>query len=1229
MTPRLIAPGARVGDFEILARLGAGAMGAVYLARAVSTGALVALKVHAEPSALAAARFERERRVLARLNHPRIVQSLGAGATPEGLAWLAMEPLDGVDLGAWLARHTPSVEDVLAIGMQVCEALEHAHAQGVIHRDLKPANVIVCRERPVAVKVLDFGIAAADDEPTLTRTGVVLGTPSYMPPEQARGERNIDARADLWSLGAILFECLTGAVPFRAESVLGVLYQIVHAPLAPVRRRGEALPRALVAAVERCLRKSREERFATASELRAALAAARTPDDTPESPGAPEGSDDLNARTAWQAEANVDAEVHLAMVVCVREPHDPGAITAAARAFEGRVESLASGDLLVVFGASRWVGDEPARAARFAMQVSSPTVRVGVAAGRVLRGAARITGPAIDTASRLARNHEGVTVDAATATLVGASCELRPNSDGSAHVTVTRATTDAPPLATFDAPLFGRDHELARLLRSADDAVEQLQPKAVTVLGAAGIGKSRLRHEAVLRLQERHPGATSLVLRCEAFRRDTPFAALRDALARVVDADVTAVFDAKDAGGGDPVAALDRTRAALYAVFEALSERGPVALVIDDAQWLDPSSQATVRWVRERAQDLPLVIWVFGRPEATSAATELAGAGVSVDLDPLDRVSAGQLLRAVAPEAPEVILDRAGGNPLFIESLGRLFPLGSAADGEPDALPPSVEGACLTQLDQIPVDARELLKRAAVFGRVWWLEGVARLGGDVAALPRLRSAALVLPRPKTSRFRGAREFVFKVGVYQEIAYALLPEAPRGRLHAQAAQWLSEQPEASPAEVARHWQLADDSARAADAYALAAETASRVADVTATCAHAARALGLTRDPSVRWRALVARDDALQIGGDRALQREGIDEITVLAAGFDARRQTEAAWRRCYFTRVTADLDVALEAGREAVARAAAIDDRGWEVRALVELALLLADMGKTREASEHALAARDRASESHDGWLKARASATLGYALAASGDLDAVLGHFDDAAAEFNRAGDLRREAAMHANAGSVMLQMGRTHPAAERLEEAVRLSRRVGNLAAVAVSTHNLGVARRMLGALVAAAELQAQAESLGASLKHVRLASSVATERVYLALAAGEGREALGGLAREASGRAAGARSPALTASATAARLRVMARADAPDPDLIAAARGLVRTLETDEGNLELLVALWEADGRRTEDAAAVRAVLDRWVGRVRDPGGQRACRAAIEVRYLFSDELIQAITQ
>jgi eukaryotic-like serine/threonine-protein kinase len=275
--PALHPDRATLGRYRIERELGRGSMGTVYLGHDPQVGRAVAIKTMAlgrefEGSELAdaRARFFREAEMAGRLRHPAIVTIFEA-SEDRGLAFIAMEFVDGHDL----LRHTlPGrllpVPQVLRTLARVAQALAHAHSQGVVHRDVKPANVMIDAAAGT-VKVTDFGIARITDA-CRTRTGLVLGTPSFMSPEQMAG-REVDGRSDLYSLGVMLFQLLSGALPHRSESMAQLMHEIANDTAPDVRTLRPELPEALANVVALALEKRPELRYADGHQLAADLLA--------------------------------------------------------------------------------------------------------------------------------------------------------------------------------------------------------------------------------------------------------------------------------------------------------------------------------------------------------------------------------------------------------------------------------------------------------------------------------------------------------------------------------------------------------------------------------------------------------------------------------------------------------------------------------------------------------------------------------------------------------------------------------------------------------------------------------------------------------------------------------------------------------------------------------------------------------------------------------------------
>jgi serine/threonine-protein kinase len=275
--------GRTVGKYRIVRLIGRGGMGRVYEALNTTIHKRVAMKLIDHDLAKneeANARFQREALAASAVESPYIVQIFDAGQTDDGVPFIVMELLPGADLGRRLKEQGRlPLDQALLMGAQVLKGLHHAHAAGIVHRDLKPDNVYLVErdDEPVAIKLLDFGvskIARATDSPlkTLTRQGTVVGTPYYMSPEQAQAFPDVDGRTDLYSLGAILYECLAGRPPVEGQSYEQVIVNICVKDIPDVRTFNPDVPASIAALIHKALGREREARFANAREMFDALA---------------------------------------------------------------------------------------------------------------------------------------------------------------------------------------------------------------------------------------------------------------------------------------------------------------------------------------------------------------------------------------------------------------------------------------------------------------------------------------------------------------------------------------------------------------------------------------------------------------------------------------------------------------------------------------------------------------------------------------------------------------------------------------------------------------------------------------------------------------------------------------------------------------------------------------------------------------------------------------------
>jgi serine/threonine protein kinase len=323
--------GRQFGDYLMTRRIGRGSFGQVYQGQHQPSRRQVAIKIipsHVSRLPQVAQRFEIEARLTASIDHPCVIDIYEYGGLEDGSLYEVMEMLEGCDLAELLEKEQSFTPwEVLLFLQQICGGLQAAHNQGVVHRDLNPSNIYVVNRRPLKVKLLDFGIAKLLDSREvmgLTTNGAIMGTPPYLSPEQAKGDNEATSpRSDIYSLGIIIYQMLSGELPFAAECMGSLLYQHILDPAPPLRQRKPSVPSAVARVVHRCLKKDPADRPQSASEVYRQYRSALTRED-PQWMGAPV------ARSIEFTDTELDISVHdlrpqrtdTELDISVHEPQD-------------------------------------------------------------------------------------------------------------------------------------------------------------------------------------------------------------------------------------------------------------------------------------------------------------------------------------------------------------------------------------------------------------------------------------------------------------------------------------------------------------------------------------------------------------------------------------------------------------------------------------------------------------------------------------------------------------------------------------------------------------------------------------------------------------------------------------------------------------------------------------------------------------------------------------------
>jgi len=1075
-------------------------MGTVYRATDRHTGLPAAVKLLHEYLE-SRERFVREAAALAELSHPAIVRHVAHGEMPGGRGYLAMEWLEGETLREALDRGALPQKVALDLAQRVADSLGAAHRRGIVHRDVKPANLFLVGGDPARVKVLDFGIGRRMRDPRAGPAGRGAGTPAYMAPEQRFGA-DVDARADVYALGAVLHECLTGTRRVPDASSAG--------PTTPQgRRRADgsppAAPHGVHDLVDRLMAPDPADRPAD-GERAAAWIAQVAEELAREMPTVPAGHAQIAVLTRQ--------ERRIVFGVALRAPPAEFPEEVAARYGARATPAGADGALALLHG-SGTATDQAATAARCALALRARLPRTPISVV-VLRGVGEAAAQAITERGRhlLASTPQGsILVDEPTAGLLEGGFRLHRAGDtwellGERDVSEVRRTVFGR--ATR---FVGRDRVLASLEGVLAECRAESVARVVLVTGPAGAGKSRLRQEFVDRLS---PPAEAFVGRGDEVSSGSPFSLIAGAVRRaagILASDPDDVARAKvRARVGRRVAAarVDRTGAlvgelagvpfppdafeglaamrrdarmlgdAMQRAFEdfllAECEAGPRVLILEDLHWGDPPSVRFVDSALRNLADCPLLVLALARPEVDRQFPGLFGERdlEEIRLGPLTRRASRTLVRdllrgddvdAVVDEATLTrVVERGDGNPLLLEELAR-----ASVAGRTD-LPETAAGVLQARLDDLGAEAKRILRAASVFGERFWRGGLLELlGGEMSTpdvdawLAELVGREVIVRRGDAAGPQGA-EYQFVHALVRDAAYEMLTEEDRALAHRLAAAWLEAAGRPDAGVLARHWDQAGDAERFVSWCARAAEQALEGNDLEGALERADRgvqsgargqtlaSLRLLQSEAHRWRGEHA--DALGAADMSAAQ---------CAPGSDgwmraAREAIQAAGRLENID----ELRRWVEAARNAPTDPDAAESR---VVCLASGVIWLIEFGQT-DLVEDLTTRLEQETRGVDFGPRARAflSAVDARRTFQQGDLSAAVVACEGLHDLFTRVGDLRSACSYHSNAGLALVELGAYERAEATLRrslaEADRLSISAGSQSIVA----NLGAVVFRLG---------------------------------------------------------------------------------------------------------------------------------------------------------------------
>jgi serine/threonine protein kinase len=819
--------------FMIEQLAGFGGMGQIYRARDLRTHSLVALKIMHDAERLELERFAREAQVLATLSHPGIVRYVDNGITAEGDPYLVMEWLSGETLSTRLQRTQLTVAEALALGRRAASALGAVHRGGVVHRDIKPSNLYLRDATIDKVVLIDFGMARRPlADPRLTVTGMMLGTPGYIAPEQVYNGPHLDGRADIFSLGCVLYRCIAGQAPFRGPDALRMLVNGTPEQLPRLREFRPSIPEALDDLVARMLSRSPEDRPSSGDALAAELLAIEESEPSPLVTGS--GSHRLVSDI-------MAAERRLMSLVLAHMPSRTGgppilererALQETVERHRGRLEILASGVALAILSNADAATDLAVRATRCA-EALRPVLASGPIA--VVTGR-EILGPGLPSTElfqcaleqlEAAPETAGVVSDELTASLV--SRRFDPGS-----------VRGAAPACV------GREQELDQLEMIFEQCAEDRTASMVLLSGAEGVGKSRLGHEFLRRITTRVPIVATWIGQADALEAGAVFGlltrVLRRALQLVDDEPLEAQRDKIRAwlarhpmtggprfaevlgdlvgtpiegevngehGGHAPKLPSEEIRQVFLSFLRAECAQRPVIIVLDDLQWGDLSTIKLIYTALGALADQPLLVLALARTKVHEMFPQLwADRCVQeIRLRRLSRRASAQLIRqslgdTLPDDALRSLVESSDRHAAYLDELIR-----AVRGRRLGATPATVLAMVQSRLEKLDPSARRVLRAASIFGMTFWRGGVEELlrGGDAAAWLAVLTDQGVVERRDDTRFPGEVEYRFQHALIRDAAYEMLTKEDRVAGHWLAGHWLEQVGETDAKRIEEHFE----------------------------------------------------------------------------------------------------------------------------------------------------------------------------------------------------------------------------------------------------------------------------------------------------------------------------------------------------------------------------------------------------------------------------------------